>query len=232
VSTVALVLAAGAGTRLGQPAPKGFVSLGGRPIFAFAVEALAASGVVDSIVLVVPPPSIRKAEELVRESGSSVDAVVAGGRTRQQSVQRALTAVGSEAEAIVCHDAARPFASPDLVRRVTEGLVRADGVVPIIPSPDTVKRTRHGWILATMDREELGLAQTPQAFASHALRSAHSSALDRGIVATDDAMLLEEAGFRVAAVDGEATNFKITDGEDLKRALHVIEEFQRLSEGR
>jgi 2-C-methyl-D-erythritol 4-phosphate cytidylyltransferase len=143
-----------------------------------------------------------------------------GGASRQESVHRGLAEIAEEAEVVVCHDAARPFAGPELFERVLDALSRsgAGGAVPFVRSPDTVKRIRDGQVLETIPRDEVGLVQTPQAFLASALRSAHQRAKAANLEGTDDAMLLEAAGFSVVAVEGDPSNFKITTREDLARA--------------
>jgi 2-C-methyl-D-erythritol 4-phosphate cytidylyltransferase len=211
-----------------SPIPKAFVPLAGRPMFAFSLEAMAASGVVDFVVLVVPPGELQRAKQLLEELRPptlDIAEVVTGGPTRQWSVRRGLDAVHEAARWALCHDAARPFATASLHRRVVETLAGedADGVVPLIRSHDTVKRTRQGLVIETIPRTEAGMAQTPQGFSIAALREAHRRAQARGQAdATDDAMLLEEAGLRVVAVEGEEENFKITTREDFRRAEAVV----------
>ena len=95
--------------------------------------------------------------------------------------------------------------------------------MPVVPSPDTVKVIHEGMVSTTVDRASVGLAQTPQAFRTEVLREVHKRAAREGRQATDDAMLLEEAGYRVAAVEGEPGNFKITTPEDLRRAEALVE---------
>jgi 2-C-methyl-D-erythritol 4-phosphate cytidylyltransferase len=151
--------------------------------------------------------------------------VVAGGPTRQASVRLGLAAVAFEVEIVVCHDAARPFASGALFDGVVDALrvardtdERVGGAIPVVDSPDTVKRVSAGRVLETVPREGIALAQTPQAFDASALRSAHELALEQDLDATDDAMLVEAAGFEVVIVPGEAWNFKVTTPGDLGRA--------------
>ena len=193
-------------------------------MFDLSLQAMDVSGCVDAVVLVVPPAEVARAEGLLSDLGRTamVRDVVAGGATRQQSVRRGLAAIHEDVEVVVCQDAARPFASADLYARVVarlRGEGSPDGVIPVVPSPDTVKRLRDGWVAETLPRRELGLAQTPQAFMGEALRTAH----DRAVFdATDDAMVLEAAGFRVAVVEGEDSNFKITSPADLARAEQVL----------
>jgi 2-C-methyl-D-erythritol 4-phosphate cytidylyltransferase len=226
-----LLLAAGKGERLGWPAPKAFVEVAGRPLFDYSLEAIDRSAAAEKVVLVVGEEYLDQASALLQRSDrrEMVSAIVAGGASRQGSVRHGLSAVDAVAEVVLCHDAARPLASSELFRRVAGALVRpgagaiaAAGAVPVIGAADTVKRVRGGRVVETIPREEVGLAQTPQAFLAPVLREAHERAARRPVPATDDAVLLEAAGFPVIAVQGEPLNFKITTGEDLRRAEGLL----------
>lgn len=217
-SAVAIVLAAGAGRRVGALEPKAFLTIGGRPILAVAAGAAAASGAVASLVVTAPPGWEAEARACVE--GCSVPAVViTGGDTRQASVRAALAAVPTGTRVVAIHDAARPFAPPDLFTAVIEGVSDAvPGVVPVAPVTDTVKQVVDGKVVGTLDRERLGLAQTPQGFDLQALRAAHRRATSAGIVLTDDAAALERDGLAVAAIAGDPNNLKITTLFDLATA--------------
>jgi 2-C-methyl-D-erythritol 4-phosphate cytidylyltransferase/2-C-methyl-D-erythritol 2,4-cyclodiphosphate synthase len=147
-----------------------------------------------------------------------VAAAVPGGETRALSVAAGLAQVAGDAEAILVHDAARPFASPELVDRLLAALGEHDGAIPALPVTDTVKRVRDGVVAETLDRGELRAVQTPQAFRAAALREAFSGSADAVRGATDCASLVEAAGFAVAAVAGDPGNLKITTPDDLTRA--------------
>jgi 2-C-methyl-D-erythritol 4-phosphate cytidylyltransferase len=153
-----------------------------------------------------------------------VHSLVTGGRTRQESVRLGLEAVPGGTDVVLCHDAARPLATPGLFRRVFEGLEDVQGCVPVVPTADTVKLVKDGRVVRTLPRAQVGLAQTPQAFTLPALLHAHQRALRRGEEGTDDAMLVEAAGYSVGVVEGEPGNFKITTPEDLQRAEQVLSE--------
>ncbi len=221
---VGIVLAAGAGERLGLDVPKAFAPVGGRTLLELA--AAATTAVAERLVVAVPPGEEGRARDLLARVGGPAE-VIAGGETRQASVRAALALVPPDAEAVLCHDAARPFASPELFRAVLEALSEADGAVPVVPIPDTVKVVEGGWVVETLPRERLGAAQTPQAFRAGPLREAHARALAAGRAFTDDAAVLEWAGFRVRAVPGEPGNFKVTTEEDLRRAEAVAAEARR-----
>ena len=222
---VAVVLAAGRGARLGLREPKGFVEVASRPMVARAVEAAAGCPAIGSIVVTVPAGSEERARAATVSAKPVV--VVAGGVSRHSSVGAALAAIPKDVPIVVCHDAARPFASSHLFLAVVEALEAgdADGAIPVVPVRDTVKRVRNGLVVGTEEpRAELALAQTPQAFRADALRDAHARAAREGLEFTDDAAALEWAGYRVKAVAGERGNFKVTTVEDLARAAELAEE--------
>ena len=208
MSVWAVIVAAGSGSRFGGF--KQYELLGRRLVIDWAVAA--ARTVADGVVLTVPAGRLRGGDE-------AVDALVGGGATRSASVRAGLAAVPGSAEIVVVHDAARPLAPPALfsavVAAVREG---ADGAVPGISLPDTVKRVRDGAVLATVDRAELVAVQTPQAFLASTLRRAHAG----GGEATDDAALVEAVGGRVVLVAGDEANVKLTTLEDLAHAEHRV----------
>jgi 2-C-methyl-D-erythritol 4-phosphate cytidylyltransferase len=217
-TAVAIVLAAGAGRRLGAEEPKAFLPIGGRPILAVAVGAAAASPAVGSIVVAAPPGWEERARDCVRGCAIPVE-VVTGGATRQASVRAALAVVPAPIRVVAIHDAARPFAPPDLFTAVIEAVTaRAPGAVPMVPVSDTVKEVADGRVVATLDRDRLALAQTPQAFDVDVLRMAHRHAEDAEVALTDDAAALERDGLVVAAVPGDPSNVKITTLFDLANA--------------
>jgi 2-C-methyl-D-erythritol 4-phosphate cytidylyltransferase / 2-C-methyl-D-erythritol 2,4-cyclodiphosphate synthase len=213
---VAIVLAAGRGERMDATLPKALLSFGSGTLVGRSVERASACGSVAGLVVVAPPGWEEPVRRLVGPLG--VETVVPGGATRQASVLAGLEAVGQEVPAVVCHDAARPLASTELFARALSALDGWDGVVPVLPVTETVKRLHDDLVEGTEAREPLGLAQTPQAFVAGALREAHERATREGFEATDDAALLERAGFRVRAIPGERTNLKITTSDDVRLA--------------
>jgi 2-C-methyl-D-erythritol 4-phosphate cytidylyltransferase len=223
--TVALLLAAGSGSRLGRHA-KGFVELSGVPMFVHSLRAMAACRHIDGVVMLVPGGYSDAANKWALSIGGPPDVEVrTGGETRVDSVRLGLDALKDDVEFIVCHDAARPFASTDLFIRSIAALQGVDGVIPAVPCSDTVKRVRGGRVIETVPRDELRLVQTPQAFLRVALVDAHRRVAHALPAATDDAMLLEAAGYQVAAIEGETSNFKITTPEDLRRAELLMAEW-------
>ncbi len=214
MSVWAILVAAGAGERLGDDRPKAFARLGDRPLLAESLARLDACEWIDRIVVAAPPgweePAILVAEELV---ASKVVACVTGGATRAESVRTALAEVDDSAVAVLVHDAARPLLTDEIVERVLAPLSEGfQGAVPGIALPDTVKRVADGVVRETVDRDDLVAVQTPQAFVVDVLRRAYAGDLAG---ATDCASLVEEAGGRIRVVEGDVRLLKITTRADL-----------------
>jgi 2-C-methyl-D-erythritol 4-phosphate cytidylyltransferase len=216
----AILLAAGRGERLGGDRPKALVEVGGLTLLDRAIRTVEAAPEIEGF-LVTAPPGHGEEMKAVAAVSTRFLAVVAGGPSRQDSVRRALEALPPGFDVVVCHDVARPFASPRLFSAVLGALERADGAVPVVPLGDTVKRVSNGRVVESVPRDDLALAQTPQAFLRAALERAHEAAEADGVAATDDAALLEREGRRVAVVPGEPQNMKVTAPEDLERAEAV-----------
>lgn len=217
MTTVAVVPAAGSGQRLAAGAPKAFVNLAGRPMLERAIAGLRDSGVVDGIVVAVPPSRTDEAKLLFGDEA----VIVAGGADRTESVSLALAAVGNP-DYVLVHDAARALTPPSLVARVVRALEAGyTAVVPALPVADTIKAVdAHGAVLGTPERAGLRAVQTPQGFHIDVLRRVYALAGDGGF--TDDASLVEQAGGQVQVVDGDPLAFKITTPLDLVLAEAIL----------
>lgn len=204
----AILVAAGSGSRFGTETPKQFLLLSGKPVMRHAAEALAPH--VDWLLPVGDREAIASAL-----AGLPHLPPVAGGTTRQDSVRAGLLALETWApDVVMVHDAARPLIPPQTVPALLAALQRAAGAIPAIPVADTLKRVTNGLIVATVPREALYRAQTPQAFRYRTLLAAHQA---QTTGATDDASLLEAIGEAVAIVPGSEDNIKLTYPEDLAR---------------
>jgi 2-C-methyl-D-erythritol 4-phosphate cytidylyltransferase / 2-C-methyl-D-erythritol 2,4-cyclodiphosphate synthase len=217
-AAIVILLGAGAGRRLGAEEPKGFLSIGGRPLLAVAAASAAACPLVGGLVVTFPPGWEGRARACVEPLGTDAR-FVEGGESRQASVRAALGEVPGSLEIVAVHDAARPFAPPDLFEGVLGAVESgADGAVPVLGVTDTVLRIRGEIVEGTEPREELVLGQTPQAFRTAVLREAHAKAEAAGASFTDDASMLRWAGFEVRAIPGDPANVKITTLADLAQA--------------
>ena len=217
MSTVAVVPAAGSGERLAAGAPKAFVNLAGRPMLEYALRGLRDSGVVDDIVVAVPPNRTDQAKLVF--GGDAV--IVAGGADRTESVRLALAAVG-DPEFVLVHDAARALTPPSLTARVVAALQSGHAaVVPALPVNDTIKAVdANGVVLGTPERAGLRAVQTPQGFQTELLRRAYERAGAGGF--TDDASMVEMIGTQVQVVEGDPLAFKITTPTDLLLAEALL----------
>jgi 2-C-methyl-D-erythritol 4-phosphate cytidylyltransferase / 2-C-methyl-D-erythritol 2,4-cyclodiphosphate synthase len=217
VHVSAIIAAGGRGTRFGSGQPKQLLPLGGRPILQRSVEAFTRSAAIDQVIVAVPPELIAHPPAYLANGGSHL-VLVEGGARRQDSVARAFARIDSHADVVVIHDAARPLVTDDLIRRTIDAAVQHGAAIAAVPARDTFKRAgADRMIAATLAREEIFLAQTPQAFRTDVLRAALTRA-PHGIDATDEAMLAEQAGHRVWLVDGDPRNLKITTPDDLAMA--------------
>jgi 2-C-methyl-D-erythritol 4-phosphate cytidylyltransferase len=217
--TTVVVPAGGVGARLGRATPKQFLALGGVPILVATLRHFVGHPAVGAVVVAAAGPHLPRARRVLGPLGRRRPlAVVAGGATRQESVWRALQAAPAEADMIVVHDAVRPFLTRALIDAVLDAARIHGAAICALPIAETVKRVREEFVVATEDRAALWAVQTPQAFRAAVLREAHDKARRDGFVGTDDAMLVERLGHRVAVVRGSETNVKITTPADLRRA--------------
>jgi len=215
--TGAILVGGGMGRRLGSAVPKAFVRLGGRTLARRCLERFSASPEVAEIVLVVPAARAAACRRLLREY-PKLRAVVAGGALRQDSVRCGLAALDRRCRIVLVHDAARPCASRDLIRRVAAAARRYGAAVPALPARETMKTAAGPWVGETIDRCRIVAVQTPQGCRRDWLEAALERARAEGFEGSDDAVLLERAGRRVRIVPGEASNIKITWPADVAAA--------------
>jgi 2-C-methyl-D-erythritol 4-phosphate cytidylyltransferase len=221
MSVWAVVVAAGEGSRFGGP--KAFAPLAGMPMVAHSLVVLAKAPSIAGVVLVAGPGHLDEARAVAAASIPTARAeVVAGGATRQASVLAGLNAVPGDAGRVLVHDAARPLVSVALVEAVVAALDGAPGAIAAVAERDTLKREHAGSITETVERSGVWRAQTPQGFHAQILRAAHRRAVADGFEATDDAMLLERLGERVAIVPGDERNIKVTTAADLAIAEALL----------
>lgn len=239
----AVVLAAGKGSRMGTAVAKQYLTLGDKPIAAYALEAFQASSVIDEILLITDPSHIEYGwEELIRPYGITKAAAVSpGGRERYESVWNALRLLyerNSQDEAgnlaregyVFIHDGARPFLTDDIILRAYRDVEQWDACVVGMPVKDTIKQTdENGMILATPDRSRIWQAQTPQVFFVPLIMEAFRRQLSQDCSrVTDDSMIVEkQMGVKVHMTEGSYTNIKITTPEDLAVAEAILAQYKK-----
>jgi 2-C-methyl-D-erythritol 4-phosphate cytidylyltransferase len=224
--TLAVLVAAGRGERMGASRPKAFLEIAGQAMLLRAARALTACPAVDALVAVVPETEIENASRLL-EPVAKLRAVVKGGPRRQDSVLQGMKHAPDGFDGILLvHDAARPLVPPELVAAVVAKAREVGAALPVLAVTDTIKRVSDGRVVETVDRVErgaLGAAQTPQGFRFSLLVRAYAEAFRDRVTLTDEAMAVERLGEPVAVVPGSEGNRKLTTPEDLAWAEGFVQ---------
>jgi len=222
----AIVLAAGAGRRIGADVSKTYLSIAGRPLILRALDRMFAAKAVKEVILVVAENNLHRCDSMLRGDAALSNrpwVLQSGGSTRQQSARRGLEKLNAVTDIVVIHDGARPFASAALIDRLVEAAAEKGAVVAGLPVRDTIKVVGSGGLIqSTPERQSLWEIQTPQVFRRELIVAAHEAAEKSGVEATDDAMVVERFGKSVYVLEGERTNFKITLPEDVWLAEMMI----------
>lgn len=216
-----VIAAGGSGRRMGS-VPKQYVELAGEPILVRAIRPFLEETAVVRVVVCLPPEDAAHPPPWLTGLDERV-LVVAGGEERGDSVRAGLNAVPEAVDVVLVHDAARPLVRGDAIRAALEVAATGVGAVVAVPVADTIKVVDgEGTITGTSDRSRLWKAQTPQAFPRGMLVDAYERAAADGVVATDDAALVERYGGRVVVVEGDPSNLKITTMADLALAEGLL----------
>jgi 2-C-methyl-D-erythritol 4-phosphate cytidylyltransferase len=225
---VAIIVAAGKGTRAGGGQAKQFREIFGTPIIIHTLRRFEQATSVGEVVVVAPPADVGGVLALAAEFGlQKLARVVAGGETRTRSVWQGLQAVRAEAaEIIAVHDGVRPFVTPDEIDRTVSAARDGGAALLAARVAETIKEAEGGRVARTLDRARLWRALTPQCFRYDLLRRAYERALADGTEATDCSALVERLGATVAIVEGDPRNIKITTPEDIALAEAMMKSFQ------
>lgn len=220
----AIVPAAGAGIRFGGAVKKQFIALNGLPILSYTLRALAASNALSAIIVVAPPGDESRGREALELADVNLETeVIPGGQTRQDSVYNGLQRAKADTDLVLIHDGVRPFVSPEVVLATVGAANEVGAAVSAVPVIDTIKRVgADGIVVETLPRGQLWSIQTPQVFRYALLMQAHRAVREQGIIATDDAALVERIGGMVKVVRGSYENLKITSEEDLPLADLIL----------
>jgi 2-C-methyl-D-erythritol 4-phosphate cytidylyltransferase len=226
MKVTAIIVAAGLGKRMGGAIPKQFLSLRGRPLLAHTLAPFEEIREIEEIFLLIPPgweDHCRK--EIVEKYGfKKVSKVVLGGQERQDSVYSGLRETSHDTDLILIHDGVRPLVTKAQIQDSITMAARYGAAVVAIPLADTLKKVgSDGSIKETLRRDDLWLAQTPQTFQKKIILKAYEAAFHEHFCGTDDAALVERAGFEVKVVPGTASNFKVTTLTDLSLAEALLQ---------
>jgi 2-C-methyl-D-erythritol 4-phosphate cytidylyltransferase len=236
MSSIAAILpAAGLGTRMGNETPKQFLELDGVPLVILSLRRIAACPLITHIIVATRAEEIVRLDARIRQENFTQPVrVVKGGDTRQASVAQALQHIPDDTELVVVHDAVRPFVTVEQITRVIEEARRCKAAILGIPAMDTVKEVKRAslpedvaLITATVPRERVVLAQTPQVFETRLLKEAFAGAEEDGVNASDEAGLVERLGHDVHVVHGSERNIKITRPADMELARFYLHAEQK-----
>ncbi len=220
-----IIVAAGAGTRLGTGVNKALTPLGNEPLFLYALRAL--RPFCDDMILVIREGEGGLFEEALRAAHLGPVHLATGGQERRHSVENGLKEVPGDTDIVLIHDAARPFPAPSLIRKVIQGAIVSGAAVPALPVKDTLRRQEAG-LTRTLSREGVFQVQTPQGFQRGLILRAYAHSPQS---LTDDAGLVELLGEPVSLSEGDARNFKITTQEDMKLAEMMVSGALRVGTG-
>lgn len=218
----AVIVAAGSGKRMGGDISKQFLCIGEKPIIVHTVEKFEKIDAIEEIILVTSKSYMQYVEVLKTKENWCKVTVVEGGNERHQSVLKGIEALNQDIRTVLIHDGVRPFVTEKNILDVIEKAQEMDACILAVPVKDTIKEVDiHGNVINTPNRSTLWSVQTPQGFRVELLKKAYSAVEDFSLV-TDDAMVVEKAGYNVAVVEGSYENIKITTPEDLAIGMAMI----------
>lgn len=219
-----VIVAAGKGSRMGTQESKQYLLLHGKPILVHTLELFNRLDKVQTITLVTGAEDLERCGQYVQQYGLyKVKHIISGGKERQDSVYQGLLSLQESVDWVMVHDGVRPFAAEEHIDACFRKALETEAAVLAVPVKDTIKVVdSEGNIVSTPDRRSLWAIQTPQAFRLSLLLSAHEAALREGYIGTDDAMLVERVGTKVAVVESDYYNIKITTPEDMPWAEWII----------
>ena len=212
----AIITAAGSGRRFGEA--KQFKKLHGKPLYQYSLDTFIKSRLFDEIILVIPNSIQEKAQKEIKRKYSSQVSLVIGGPDRQDSVKNAIQNSNPNIDLVVIHDAARPFITTTLIEKCISACETSDGAIIAMQPHDTIKFSKDNIVEKTIDRSNIWMAQTPQAFNKRKILEAYSSSDFDDLIVTDESSLMEKLGYKIMIVPGTGKNFKITTFDDWKRA--------------
>jgi len=227
--TLAIVLAGGAGKRMGTATNKQFLLLDNKPIIVRTLQIFEECRPVDGVYLVVNQKDLPVMQEEILETYkfNKVLKLVIGGRLRQDSVRNGLEAIENPCDIVIIHDGARPFVSPSFIEKGIFLMEMFDAVIPALPVKDTIKTvSKEGFVMKTLERDSLWHVQTPQTFKYDLILKAYREGMNKKLYGYDDATFLEHMGKKVKVIEGSPYNIKITTPEDLTIAKGMLSQLK------
>lgn len=227
-SIIAIIVAAGRGSRIKGEIPKQYLKIGGETILGKSVRAFTSHRLVTGVKVVIHPDDVALYNEYLGDLKILPPSF--GGELRKDSVHMGLESIRHlQPDYVLIHDGARPFVSHDIIDKVIKELENHKAVIPVVPVIDTIKQCESGIVLKTLDRDKLYATQTPQGFHYNIIAKIHRELENEEM--SDDAMLMEKFGIAIKTIEGEYQNFKITTKEDLMLAKTISGENKQVRTG-
>lgn len=223
--TVAIIVAAGKGTRIDNKVLKQFIEIAGKPVVVHTLGKFELCSSVDEMLLVVPEDYLSYSMEMVNKFNfKKINKIIPGGEKRQDSVYKGLLAIPHNTKIVMIHDGVRALVK---VSRIVESIKlcrECSAVILAVPVKETVKRVEDFSVITTFDRERLWSVQTPQTFDYKLILDAYKKAKEDEFVGTDSSSLVERLGIEVKVIEGDYDNIKITTKEDLLFAQEILKD--------
>jgi 2-C-methyl-D-erythritol 4-phosphate cytidylyltransferase len=227
--TLAIILAGGAGKRMGAPTNKQFLLLDNKPIIVHTLQIFEECRAIDGVHLVVNQKDLPTIQEEILETYrfNKVLKIVIGGRLRQDSVRNGLESIENPCDIVVIHDGARPFVTPAYIEKGIYLMEMFDAIIPALPVKDTVKVvSKEGFVVKTLERDSLWQVQTPQTFKYNLILKAYREGMAKKLFGYDDATFIESLGKKVKVIESSPYNMKITTPEDLVIARGMLSQLK------
>ncbi|KIL53595.1 2-C-methyl-D-erythritol 4-phosphate cytidylyltransferase [Jeotgalibacillus alimentarius] len=216
-----VIPAAGRGKRMGADRNKLLLELKGIPVIVHTLQVFERDPLCSAVILVIHPDDKKTLEELIDQYHlTKITQMVTGGAERQHSVYEGLKKAA--AKIVMVHDGARPFISQEVIHKLAEAAASKGGAIAAVPVKDTIKKVKNGTVTETVERSDLWSVQTPQAFLLEVLMGAHEEAVRTDFLGTDEASLVEKTGGKVAVIESDYDNIKLTTKEDLVFAEAIL----------
>jgi 2-C-methyl-D-erythritol 4-phosphate cytidylyltransferase len=227
-NVIAIVPAAGLGTRFGPGTNKPFHPLLDKPLIVWSLEVFETLDEIREVIPVLKEEDMEMGRETFeRYNLSKVKRIAPGGQERQDSVYHGLRLLKGNTDMVLIHDGARPLINSGIVRTTIRSVAGFDGVIVGVPVKDTIKEVRDGIVKGTLKRDTMWAVQTPQLFLYDALMKAYQRALEERFYSTDDSALIERNGGKVRVIMGSYSNIKITTPEDVTVAEFLLRDREK-----
>ncbi len=212
---IAIIVCSGVGKRMNSDIPKQFIKINNKPIVCYTIDKFEECKLIDEIIIVTNKDYMDYFEKEIAPSYKKISKIIEGGKERLNSVYNGINAIEDKESIVLVHDGVRPFIKNENLIHIIEQTKIYNACILAVKAKDTLKICKDGFIEKTPNRDDIWLAQTPQAFKYNILKDSYDKIIENNIFVTDDASVLEACGYKVKILEGSYDNIKITTKEDL-----------------